>query len=92
MKPLIFALIEIHRTRMREVIVLNPVQLIVGKQLPVKVIAAHLLKLRRQVFIAPSVIFGHVKPPPKEKEAKRKSLRREGGKGEAKERPPAGRP
>ena len=92
MKPLIFALIEIHRTRMREVIVLNPVQLIVGKQLPVKVIAAHLLKLRRQVFIAPSVIFGHVKPPPKEKEAKRKSLRREGGKGGAKERPPAGRP
>ena len=72
MKLLIFSLVEIHSTRMREVTVLNPIQLVVGKQLPVKVISTHLLKLSRQVLIASSVIFGHVKPPPKEKEAKRK--------------------
>ena len=72
MKPLIFSLVEIHSTRMREIIVLDPVQLVVRKQLPVKVISTHLLKLSRQVLIASSVIFGHVKPPPKEKEAKRK--------------------
>ena len=80
MKPLIFSMVEIHSTRMREIIVLDPVQLVVRKQLPVKVIAAHLLKLSRQVLIASSVILGHAKPPPKEKEAKRKPLRRGRGK------------